>query len=93
MGTMFWCWCTVIRSIARCGGLRWSGLRHFNRPRARARDLGGELRAVDSELHDSGEIEPAKWENVQIEHEHEDERTAAGERSCPIYEDTGKARL
>ena len=92
MGTMFWCWCTVIRSIARCGGLRWSGLGISIVARPRARDLEGEPRAVDSELHDSGEIEPAKWETVQIEHEH-DERTAAGERSCPIYEDTGKARL
>ena len=49
--------------------MEWIG--DFNRPRARV--LGGEARAVDSELHDSGEIEPAKWENVQIEDEDDDE--------------------
>ena len=47
----------------------------FNRSRSRRRPrprvLGGEVRAVDADSHDSGEIEPAKWENVQIEDEDE----------------------
>ena len=49
--------------------MEWIG--DFNRPRARARDLEGVPGAVDSELHDWGEMEPAKSENAQIEHEHD----------------------
>jgi pimeloyl-ACP methyl ester carboxylesterase len=49
----------------------------FNRTRSRRRPrprvLRGEPRAIDSDLHDRGEIEPATCEKVQIEDEDDDE--------------------
>lgn len=63
----------------------------FNR--ARARVLGGEVRAVDSELHDSGEIEPATWETVRIEDEDEHDETLRWRAIVPDLRGYGESTV